>query len=116
MGPHTNPIPAGQALDGSLELTPAEPKVWFAVHRSGDARVTRRTHVLLLLDDGLSYRDVRAFLDASHDLIADCVRRFRQGGLHEALESKGSPPTPPDGAWLPTVKDWLQDATPQAFG
>jgi putative transposase len=103
-------------MDGSIQLTREERKVLLEAYRSGDARVARRAHVLLLLDDGLSYRDIRAFLYASNDLIADCIRRLRTGGIHEALESKGTPPTPPDHEWLPTVKEWLMDATPQDFG
>jgi len=79
-------------MDGSIRLTAEERKVLLQAYRSGDARVARRAHVLLLLDDGLSYRDVRTFLYASNDLIADCVRRFRAGGIHEALESTGQPP------------------------
>ena len=102
-------------MDGSIHLRPEERKVLLQVYRSGDARVARRAHVLLLLDDGLSYRNVRVFLYASNDLIADCVRRFRAGGIHQALESDGQPP-PADAEWLPSVKDWLTNATPQDFG
>jgi transposase len=102
-------------MDGSIRLVPEERKVLLQVYRSGDARVARRAHVLLLLDDGLSYRNVRVFLYASNDLIADCVRRFRAGGIHLALESDGQPPAA-DADWLPSVKDWLTNATPQDFG
>jgi transposase len=102
-------------MDGSIHLRPEERKVLLQVYRSGDARVARRAHVLLLLDDGLSYRNVRVFLYACNDLIADCVRRFRAGGIHQALESDGQSP-PADAEWLPSVKDWLTNATPQDFG
>lgn len=102
-------------MDGSIRLTGEERKVLLAVYRSGDARPARRAHVLLLLADGLSYRDVRVFLYASNDLIANCVRRFRKGGIYEALESDG-PTTPADANWLPTVEQWLKSATPQDFG
>jgi transposase len=102
-------------MDGSIQLTPDQRKVLLRAYRSGDARVARRAHVLLLLDDGLSYRDVRVFLYASNDLIADCVRRFREGGIHATLESTGQP-SAADAAWLPIVRDWLMNATPQDFG
>jgi transposase len=102
-------------MDGSIQLTPDERKVLLRVYRSGDARVARRAHVLLLLDDGWSYRNVRVFLYASNDLVVECVRRFREGGIHEALESAG-PPLPADAVWLPAVQDWVTNMTPQDFG
>src|SRR5262249_50524581 len=97
-------------------LTPEERKALLGAYRAGDARVARRAHVLLLLHDGLSYRQVQVFLYASNDLIADCVRRFREGGIHGALESGGAPLMPPDGDWLPAVEDWLRNTTPQDIG
>jgi transposase len=103
-------------MDGSIRLTTEERKALLEAYRTGDSRVARRAHVLLLLDDGRSYREVRAFLYASNDLIADCVRRFRHGGIHDALEAKNAPRTPPDGDWLATVQAWLTEATPQDFG
>jgi len=62
--------------------------------------------VLLLLDDGFSYREIRAILYASNDLIADCVRRFRQGGIHETLDGQRLPP-PSETDWLPLVQNWV---------
>jgi transposase len=103
-------------MDGSIELTGDERKALLEAYRAGDARVARRAHVLLLLHDGLSYREVRAVRSASNDLVADWVRRFRKGGICEALESAAAPRTLSDGAWLPTIDDWLRNATPQDFG
>ena len=102
-------------MDGSIQLTREERKVLLQVYRSGDSRLARRAHVLLLLDDGLSYRDVHVVLYASNDLIANCVRRFRKGGIYEALESDG-PTTPADADWLPAVEHWLRTTPPQNFG
>lgn len=102
-------------MDGSIRVTPEERKVLLQVYRSADARLARRAHVLLLLDDGFSYRDLGAFLYASNDLIADCVSRFRQGGIYHALEAERLP-TPPEVDWLPAVKTWLTTTTPQDFG
>ncbi len=103
-------------MDGSINLTAEERKVLLEVYRTWDARVARRAHVLLLLDDGRSYREVRAILYASNDLIAQCVQRFRQGGIHEALEPHRAPRTPSDDDWLPVVVAWLSNTTPQNFG
>lgn len=103
-------------MDGSIRLAGEERKALLDAYRSGDARMARRAHVLLLLDDGLSYRRVRAVLHASNDLVAGCVRRFRAGGIHEALDPGGACRTAPDGDWLPSVEGWLRDTTPQDFG
>jgi transposase len=102
-------------MDGSIRLTREERKVLLAAYRKADGRWSRRAHVMLLLDAGRSYRQVRATLYVSNDLIADCVRRYRKGGIHEAMESNGTPPTP-DADWLPAVRDWLTNKTPQDFG
>lgn len=102
-------------MDGSIRLSRDQRKTLLDAYRSGNARVARRSHVLLLLDDGLSYREVRAVLYASNDLIADCVRRFREGGIDEALEANG-PPSRSEADWLPLVEEWLRNATPQDFG
>jgi putative transposase len=116
LGLNTNQKPKGQAMDGSIQLAEEERKALLEAYRTGDARVARRAHVLLLLDDGRSYREVRAILYASNDLIAACVRHFRAGGVHRALESNHAPCTPPHEAWLPAVEGWLKDTTPQDFG
>jgi len=102
-------------MDGSIQLSSEERKTLLEVYRSGDARVARRAHVLLLLDDGFSYRQIRAILYASNDLIADCLRRFRQGGIHETLEGE-RPALPAEADWLPIVQNWLLHMTPQDFG
>jgi transposase len=103
-------------MDGSIRLTAEQCKVLLQAYRCGDARKSRRAHVLLLLDQGWSYREVRMVLYASNDLIADCVRRFRNGGVPEALQGDGTSPSSPEPDWLPTIQQWLKDKTPQDFG
>jgi transposase len=112
---NTNQELGGQAMKGSIQLTAEERKTLLQVYRSGDARLARRAHVLLLLDDGFSYRDLQAILYASNFLIADCLRRFRHGGIQEALEPH-RPFLPASAVWLPTVLSWLKDMTPKDFG
>lgn len=102
-------------MDGSIQLTPEERKILLQVYRSGNARFSRRAHVLLLLDDGVSYRDIRAFLYASNDLIADCLHRFRHGGIDEALETDDRR-EPADAPWLSVILKWVKNSTPQDFG
>lgn len=102
-------------MDGSIRLAPQERKVLLTIYRNSDARIARRAHVLLLLDDGFSYRDVRLITYTSNDLIADCVKRYRLGGIHESVHASGRSATV-DDLWLRSVQDWLINRTPQDFG
>jgi putative transposase len=103
-------------MDGSIELSAEQRKVLLTAYRWGkDARSARRAHIVLLVAEGWSYREVRAVTFASYDLIRDCVLSFRQGGsaavLREAQEQDARLP-----GWLLTVQRWLQSRTPQDFG
>ena len=103
-------------MEGSIRLTAEERKVLMKVYRSGgDARLARRAHVLLLLDDGFSYRELGAILFASNDLVADSVRRFQEGGIERLLDQRGASDSP-QASWLPHVLEWLLERTPQDFG
>ena len=90
--------------------------VLLVAYRGGkDVRAARRAHIVLLLADGWSYREVRAITFASFDLIRDCVLSFQQGGsaavLREDQEQDAAVPR-----WLLTIQRWLQSRTPQDFG
>ena len=103
-------------MDGSIELSADQRKVLLAAYRWGkDVRAARRAHIVLLLAEGWSYREVRAITFASFDLIRDCVLSFQQGGsaavLRDDQEQKSIVPR-----WLLAVQRWLQTRTPQDFG
>ena len=56
-------------MDGSLELSAADRKTLLAVYRGmGEARTARRAHVLLLLADGHTYREIMELLFCSAGL------------------------------------------------
>ena len=103
-------------MDGSIELSADQRKVLLAVYRWGkDVRAARRAHIVLLVAEGWSYREVRAITFASFNLIRDCVLRFQQGGTAAVLrEDQERDATVP--RWLLTVQRWLQSRTPQDFG
>ena len=103
-------------MEGSIELSAEQRKVLLAAYRSGkDARTARRAHIVLLVAEGWSYREVRAIAFASYDLIGDCVQDFREGGTAAVLkEDQAQPEVIP--RWLLTVGRWLQTKTPQDFG
>jgi transposase len=103
-------------MDGSIEMSAEQRKVLLAAYRWGkDVRAARRAHMVLLVAEGWSYREVRAITFASFDLIRDCVLSFQEGGsaavLKEDQEQAAIVPR-----WLLTVQRWLQTRTPQDFG
>lgn len=100
-------------MDGSIRLTAEERKGLLQSYRSG-ARCGRRAHIVLLLGDGLSVRQVRRYTYASFDLIGDCAGRFRRGGVKAVVDDDG-----PAGAvptWLVRVARWVAPAAPADFG
>ena len=103
-------------MDGSIELSADQRKVLLSAYRWGkDARAARRAHIVLLVAERWSYREVRAITFASYDLIRDCVHAFQQGGSAAVIrEDQAQPAVVP--RWLLTVQRWLQTRTPQDFG
>ena len=102
-------------MDGSIELSVKERKVLLAAYRCGkDVPTARRAHIVLLVAEGWSYREVRAIAFASYDLIRECVRAVQQGGSAAVLKEEQSQAVVP--RWLVAVQRWLQTKTPQDFG
>jgi putative transposase len=101
-------------MDGSIGLSAGERKSLLQEYRSGPAQRGRRAHIILLLDDGLTVREVRQVTYASFDLINDCVRRFRMGGVVAVVETSNSDDAVP--LWLIHVARWLMNWTPEDFG
>jgi putative transposase len=100
-------------MDGSIRLTAEERKGLLHAYRSG-AKRGRRAHIVLLLADGLSLRDVRRVTYASFDLIVDCAGEFRRGGVRAVVEAEQPADAVP--AWLARVAGWVAQATPAEFG
>lgn len=101
-------------MDGSIRLSAEERKALLQVYRSGgEARCARRAHILLLLDDGLSVREVREVTYASFDLINACVRRYGDGGVSAAV---GTEPEERIPLWMVQVAQWLRTKSPEDFG
>ena len=103
-------------MDGSIKLLAKERKVLLQACRSGpDVRTARRAQVVLLLADGWSFREVRQVTFASYDLIVDCQRRFRCGGVAAVLNGLPEAQQAVPGWWLRIIA-WLTRHTPQDFG
>lgn len=100
-------------MDGSIRVSSADRKALLRVYRAGSAG-GRRAHIVLLLCDGLSVREVRRVTYASFDLIRDAARRYRSGGVAAVVEAgRGAGGPPP---WLARVAEWVAAATPEDFG
>jgi transposase len=99
-------------MDGYLQLSAAERKICLATVRA--ARSARRALVLLLLDDGESYRRIGTATYASPSLVRSVKRDWAAGGVERALGSE--PRTVPVRAWLIVVVQWLLRFTPRDFG
>jgi transposase len=100
-------------MDGSIRLTAEERKGLLRALRSG-ARSGRRAHIILLLADGFTVREVRQVAYVSFDLVTDCARRFRAGGVRAVVEVGSATGGVP--AWLVLVARWLATTTPADFG
>src|SRR5262245_40051248 len=99
-----------------LSLTANERKKLFRVyHRPPQPRVRRRAHVLLLLADGWSWRNVRSAAFVSFDVIADSPSRFAADGVDGLLEVTATS----HARWSEEAEAILRDAiarSPDAFG
>lgn len=102
-------------MDGTIRLSVRERKMLIEqVRRGEDRRPARRAHVLLLLDEQWTVREIAEALFCSFDLISAVRRAFQAGGVQAALAADSAPPHVP--AWYTAVQQWLLSATPRDFG
>jgi transposase len=102
-------------MDGSIRLPATERNALLQGYRAGPTEASRRAHIVLLLDDGWTFREVRAVTYSSFQLIARAARLYRSGGVDAVLagtaaEAEAAP------EWLGRVAAWLSSATPEDFG
>jgi putative transposase len=102
-------------MEGSIRLTAGERKRALQVYRgAGDARMSRRAHILLLLADGRSYREIMQIDYSGSDLVVAVKRRFLKGGLQAALSEPAEDiPIP---FWQIVVAGLVMHKTPRDFG
>jgi putative transposase len=80
------------------------------------AQVSRRCHMILLLDDGHSYNDIAENLYCSSSTIARWKDRFLRGGI-EALRGQKRGPGPKfSPCWPEAVTDLVDNFRPTDFG
>ena len=99
-------------MEGSIQLSAADRKSLLQAFRSGGEGF-RRAHVMLLLADGLSVREVRQVSYGSFDLINSAIQRFRSGGVAAVIGARAVPAAP---RWWRRVAQWAAHKTPEDFG
>lgn len=100
-------------MDGSIELSKRERNAFLSKYRLCDGRSSRRAHILLLLDDGFSWRTVRQIAYASNDLIAAAVRELKAS--RNATKKDSSPSSHAVADWTIALIGWLKKS-PRDFG
>lgn len=82
-------------MEGKLCLSSCERKVLVDAYRKGDREVSRRTQVLLLLDQGGSWRAVKAIVLGSDDLLTQTVKKYREERMDAVVPPPASQPPIP---------------------
>ena len=99
-------------MDGILRLSAKERKTCLKTYRA--ANPGRRALILLLLDQGRSYREITAAMLASPTMIRAVKKDWEAGGVACVLGTQEQPFAV--AWWLIVVVRWLLHKTPQDFG
>jgi putative transposase len=99
-------------MDGILRLSAKERKTCLKTYRA--ANPARRALILLLLDQGRSYRQITAATLASPTMIRAVKKDWEAGGVPCVLGTQEQPFVV--AWWLIVVVRWLLHKTPQDFG
>jgi putative transposase len=99
-------------MDGILRLSAKERKTCLITYRA--ANPARRALILLLLDQGRSYREITAATLASPTMIRAVKKDWEAGGVACVLGTQEQPFVV--AWWLIVVVRWLLHKTPQDFG
>jgi putative transposase len=100
-------------MEGSIQVTTTQRKALLTLYRS-EQTGSRKAQILLLLNEGWSYRQVREVTFASFDLIKECIDRFKREGIRFLINPRQS--TTPLPSWLQRVAHWLKQKSPEDFG
>ena len=99
-------------MDGILRLSAKERKTCLKTYRA--ANPARRALILLLLDQGRSYREITAATLASPTMIRAVKKDWEAEGVPCVLGTQEQPFVV--AYWLIVVVRWLLHKTPQDFG
>lgn len=103
-------------MDGMIKLSDAERKVVLKVYRgSGDAKVARRGHVLLLLDEHRGWREIMEITYCRSSFVTSVRQAMISGGV-DAVLGRTDQRSVTIAWWVLVVLRWLQHHTPRDFG
>jgi len=100
-------------MEGSIHLSVRQRKALLVLYRA-EKSGSRKAHILLLLSNGWSYRQVRQATFASFDLIRECIQQFGQEGI--AFLTNPTLAIAAVSSWLQRVARWLAHKSPEEFG
>jgi transposase len=104
-------------MDGSIRLKPKDRKVLLELYRkSSDPSLRLRAHVLLLLADGQTWRQIAAMLFTSPRTISRWQRRFHKDGMDAVFGAQRGRPAVLVVWWVAIVVRWVIQKTPRDFG
>lgn len=102
-------------MDGSIELSQKDRKSLLALYRNArSARTSRRAHVILLLDEGYSWRTIIRLTFCSNNFISVTLTRFREDGVDGLTKLKRKKVVTPE--WVERAQTWLKNDTPRDHG
>src|SRR5436190_7478770 len=118
MGVTTPTTPEVQAMDGSIQLPPAQRKALLQVVKTASTHEQRlRAHVVLLLAQQVPWSTIAAVLFTSTSTINRWRRRFLEGGLAAILDAPTRRRTSRWGSvWISLVLRWVTVLSPTDFG
>jgi len=103
-------------MDGSIVLGDSRRKRLLAIYRKEpDPQVRLRAHLILLLDDGLTWATIAKVLYCSTATIDRWQRRFQAGGVEALLEQNRGRKSLLIG-WAVLLVTWVLTRTPRDFG
>src|SRR5918992_3152187 len=101
----------------SIDLSPEQRASLLDRYRKDpDPGVRFRSHILLLLDDGLPWATVASLLFCSSRTIDRWVKRFHAEGMEGLGGHKPGRPFRFTADWVAVVVEWVTEAVPRDFG
>jgi putative transposase len=101
----------------SINLRPEQRNALLDRYRNDpDPGIRFRSHILLLLDDGLPWATVASLLFCSSRAIDRWVKRFHAEGMEGLGGHKPGRPFRFAASWVEVVVEWVTEKAPRDFG
>lgn len=104
-------------MEGSIHLTEAQRKQLLDLYRKHhDPHVRLRSHIILLLAMGQSWRTITTMLFCSSKTISRWKRRFQREGIQALTQQRRGRPREFAAFWVQHVRRWILERPPDDFG